>query len=275
MKFAPRFDQAVSKMFELSSVPQPIVTWQLRAEKMSLMVSHKMNMKRKEGEALNPQESSNFYTQLTKSIQQQVRILQSSAGACGARTILWESDLLRPSATMVNTIFGRGFNMTVGNAHLHRLRQGVLRGLRATPRGLTKAKEKGGSARITTTDALLEACSASVPKGHPLEPFVRDDSSLLNVERTLFAVTVMVHTEYLVRSPVSSSFSGWANTIRVANRGQSAASWGTDDGSKWWKCDITSHVKMGKCRRPNKTEKTPLLCDSARRKSLLKSKAGA
>eukprot|EP00966_Prymnesium_polylepis_P106646 2468787-Prymnesium_polylepis.1 len=263
-------------MFELSSVPQPIVTWQLRAEKMSLMVSHKMNMKRKEGEALNPQESSTFYTQLTKSIQQQVRTLQSSASACGARTILWESDLLRPSATMVNTIFGRGFNMTVGNAHLHRLRQGVLRGLRATPRGL-KAKEKGGPARITTTDALLAACSASsVPKGHPLEPFKRDDSSLLNVERTLFAVTVMVHTEYLVRSPVSSSFSGWANTIRVASRGPSVASWGTDDGSKWWKCDVTSHVKMGKCRRPNKTEKTPLLCDSARRiktKGAAKSKA--
>ena len=250
LKLAPRFDQAVSKMFELSGVSLPIAAWQLRAEKLSLAVSKKKK---------EPHPST-YQSELSKSIHQQVRSLQSSTSICGVRTILWESDLLRPSSTMLNTIFGAKFNSSAGTAQLQRLRDGVLRGLRTRPKGMTKAKDKGTPARITTTDAMLAACKSSVPAGHPLERFVRGDSSLLNVERTLFAITVMVHATYLIRSPVTSSFSGWANTIRVASGGPSAASWGTDDGSKWWKCDVTSHVKMGKCRRPNKTERAPHLC---------------
>ncbi|KAL1527916.1 hypothetical protein AB1Y20_009296 [Prymnesium parvum] len=244
LRLAPRFDQAVEKMLELSAVAPPVAAWQLRAEKLSLVLP---GQKGKDA-------ASAISAELLKSIQRQVRTVQSACRGCGVKTILLESDLLRQSATMLKTIFGVQANSSAADGRLRRLRDAVLRGLRSWPKGASAA------IRVTTTDALLAACRGSVPQGHPLEPFVRDDGGLLEVERTLFAVSVMARTTYLIRSPVTSAFSGWANTIRVANGGPSMASWGTDDGIKWWKCVSTSHLKLGKCRTPSKTERAPRLC---------------
>ena len=251
-RLAPRFTSAVDAMLQLSDAHVPILTWQLRVEKLSLTVQ----------KHLKTFHSYAWYQAFTKSIQEQVRTLQSAARACNVQTILWESDLIRPSATMLTTIFGPAFNRTVGNVRLGRLRDGVFRSLTARSRVASKAKKlRALPIRVVTTDELLVACNATVQVGHPLEPFARRNAKLLNVERALFAVAVMARTTYLVRSPVSSSFSGWANAIRTANGNVSNAAWGTDDGTSWWKCTSASRVKMGQCRRPKQTVAAPRLCD--------------
>ena len=255
-RFAPRFTSAVDTMLQLSGVLEPIVAWQLRVEKLSLTVQKN----------LKTFHSYAWYQAFTKAIQEQVRAVLAAAHACHVQTILWESDLIRPSATMLRTIFGPAFNRTVGNVRLGRLRDGVLRSLTARSRGASKNKRsRAQPIRVVTTDALLSACNASVQPGDPLEPFVRSHAGLLNVERALFAVALMARTTYLVRSPVSSSFSGWANSIRTAGGNLSNAAWGTDDGTTWWKCTDTSHVKMGLCRRPEakQTMTVPRFCGSS------------
>ncbi|KAL3929723.1 MAG: hypothetical protein SGPRY_001836 [Prymnesium sp.] len=246
LRLAPRFDQAVEKMLEMSNLSTPILTWQVRAEKLSLAGSRKRR-------------GSTSFWELLKSIHSQAHTVHSSAAACRVRSVIFESDLLRPSATMLRTMVGStAINTSISSAQVQQLRGALLSGLASSSKGTPRSPP----IRTTTADSLLLGCRGSVPRGHALEPFTRSDTSLLNVERTLFAVNVMARTDYLIRSPITSSFSGWANAIRLARGGPSKASWGTDDGKKWWKCNFPSHVKLGKCRRPSTTSRVPRLCTS-------------
>ena len=258
---AKRYAVAVHKLLRSSTISLPVVAWQLRAEKLSLMY-HK--------------QGSSWYWKVNKAIQHQMRTIQSKSSECGIGTLLLESDLLQPSATMWETMFPpqlrkhgkQGIRMygvtnltqeTAGGL-LGTLRDTLLRDLRTVGRAMHQPN-------IMTTKSVLTSFQHTNLSGHALEPFVHARSSLLNVERTLFAVTVMAEADFLLRSPLSSTFSGWANTIRLAQRGPSKAGWGTDDGYRWWRCDLPSNVKLGKCKRGSvKTLTVPTLCEAKRRK---------
>ena len=252
---ATHYETAVGKLFASSGIELPVVAWQLRAEKLSLAYHR---------------HGSSWYKRFQKSIQHQMHSVQLESRRCGVRTILLESDLLQPSSTMWQTMFppalrkqGKHNERTYGIANLTEATAATLLGrLRDTLlQDLSVKDQAERRAQVVTTRSMLSSFRNSNLSSHPLETFVQ--ASPLNVEKTLFAVSMLAHADFLVRSPLSSTFSGWANTIRIARGGKSKAGWGTEEGYKWWRCDIPSNVKLGRCRRgASKIYATPSLCEA-------------
>lgn len=123
--------------------------------------------------------------------------------------------------------------------------------------------------RIVTTNSLLNASSTTVPPSHALAPFTQSGSRLLRLERALLAVSTLASTDALVRTPFGSSFSGWANAIRVRT-GVARAAWTTETGYSWWRCIHSNAIKLGKCVKQRAVKPDPLdgprLCTAAKSK---------
>jgi hypothetical protein len=229
----------------------------------------------------------------------QARLVAQAARSCGMRRVYLESDLLSPSLTMWDAMFAK-FRMgseeecmqaygvpVLNHSSAAALQATLLTRLLNTLRGGSTGDGGtgdgggGGGGRptleVVTMSSLLAAASAARPL-ISLVPFLPADASkpsltaastqssprrLLNLERSLFAVAVLARADSLVRTPLASTFSGWANAIRVAERGVQHAAYTTDAGYDWWRCSHTNHLKLGKCNRKSlrsQMRRAPELC---------------
>lgn len=265
-----RFDAAVDRLMQRSHFSQRTVAWQLRAEKMSLAF-HKRGV--------------SWFIEFRRNILRQADLVAKGARHCGGGAILFESDLLGPgSATMSETIFTRhvkvgldpiamygvpALNESTSQKLLSELRSSVMYRLRWG--GMGRRGSKARPNYVLTAGNLLNLTSDDTDGA--LQPFttfnaVPQSQPPLKLERALFSIAMLARARVLVRSPMSSTFSGWANAIRIATQGTSAAAWVTEDGMRWWRCERSSGIKLGKCKPEQAavvvTSGGPQLCTSKR-----------
>ena len=249
---ASRFDEAIDRLMVRTQFSRNTFAWQLRSEKMSL-VFHKNGL--------------SWYRDFRRNLLRQAELIGSASRSC-REAILFESDLLgEGSTTMGETIFLRHVKAGLNPMKMYgvaALNESVIRDLRTELRssilnklrwgGLPHRKGKGAGRslrpnKVLTTQTLFNMTSDA--SDGALEPFISASPSrpLLKLERALFSVAMLSKAGVLVRSPVSSTFSGWANAIRIATNGTGAAAWVTEDGTRWWKCEHSSGIKLGKCKK--------------------------
>ena len=279
-KLSPRFDVAAERL--LGSVPSlqgNVLAWQIRVEKLSLSF-HKAGVVWFEKFAQSLVHQAQLVGAMARSCGAGV-LLESDllAGSSTMRDTIFlrhVSKELDPMAmygfAAVNETSMKLLQMQLLDKVVQTLQTGVpatfmRRRTRAEKQGKTNKQgkvEKQGKPKalelkaqqglksleplvVLTAQGLLN--TSKMASDSVLGPFADTSSPLLKLERALLAVAMLAKSTVLVRSPVSSTFSGWANAIRIAMDGRRAAGWTTEDGKKWWRCDRTTGVKLGKCNK--------------------------
>ena len=283
-RLSPRFDEAVERLMARTPFSTATMAWQLRVEKMALPF-HK--------------HGATWYREFRRNLLKQAELVGAASRACatpgGAQkrrggALLFESDLLGGSTTMWDTLFRRhvkaglqpmqmygvpeinettieSLRAELLSSVLHRLRSGGVRASRS--RGLRATAAGGRLNEVLTSNELLNLTSR--PTDGPLSPFLASPMGEpgevrppLRLERALLSVAILSKAGTLVRSPMSSTFSGWANAIRIAANGRGAAAWVTEDGARWWRCERSRGIKLGKCTKELQSEilPSPKLCSS-------------
>ena len=276
-KLAPRFDEAADRLMARNGrTASETLAWQLRTEKISLLF-HKRGVK--------------WFAEFKRSLLRQAELVSASARACGHVAILFESDLVGPgSTTMWETIFTRHIKVGLEPRKMYgvdALNESTIGALHSELLSAVLSKLRGGRRRgsktrqieVLTTPNLLNISIDRTRSDGALEPFIAGQMKFspsnpppLKLERALLSVTMLARAGALVRSPTSSTFSGWANAIRLASNGREAAAWATEDGGRWWRCYRPNGVKLGKCKKEDAGKDgvfdQPQLCKSQKSASV-------